>query len=114
MSTYESTSSRAEKSPKDTFDELRDMVTGYAKQETVDPLKHLGRWLAFGVSGALSMALGLVLLGLGGLRALQTTTGWSDGNLSWLPYVIMFAVLAIAIAITVQAMLKRPEFGEKS
>jgi len=103
-----------EKSPKDTFDELREMVTVYAKQETVDPLKNLGRWIAFGLSGAASMAIGLVLLGLGGLRALQTTTGDAfDGSLNWLPYLIMFVVLLLALGLTARAMMKRPDYGDQ-
>jgi len=106
---------RFEKSPKDTFDELRDLVTVYAKQETVDPLKNLGRWIAFGLSGAVSMAIGLILLGLGGLRALQTTTGdVFDGNLNWLPYLIMFAVLLAVIGLTARAMMKRPDYGDQT
>jgi len=39
--------------------ELKDLVVAYAKQETVDPLKTLKRYLAFGLSGALSIGVGL-------------------------------------------------------
>lgn len=106
-------SSSAEKSPKDTFDELKAMVTTYAKQETVDPLKLLGQWLAFGVAGGVAIGIGLLLLGLGGLRALQTQTGgWFDDSLTWIPYLIMFFAFVLLIALTVKAMLKRPDFGE--
>lgn len=106
-------SSNAEKSPKDTFDELKQMVTAYAKQETVDPLKLLGQWLAFGVAGGIAIAIGLLLLGLGALRALQTQTGdWFDGSLTWIPYLVMFFAFVILIALTVRAMLKRPDFGD--
>lgn len=102
-----------EKSPKDIFDELRELVTGYAKQETVDPLKMLGRWLGFGLAGGVCMAVGLLLLGLGALRALQTQTGgWFDDSLTWIPYLIMFVVFVLLIALTVRAMLKRPDFGD--
>lgn len=115
MSDTTTNATRVEKSPKDTFDELRDMVTVYAKQETVDPIKNLGRWIAFGLSGAVAMAIGLVLLGLGGLRALQTTTGDAfDGNLNWLPYLIMFVVLLAVLGLTARAMMKRPDYGDKS
>lgn len=102
-----------DKSPKDIFDELRAMVTDYAKQETVDPLKLLGRWLGFGLAGAVCMAIGLLLLGLGALRALQTQTGgWFDDSLTWIPYLVMFVVFMALIALTVRAMLKRPDFGD--
>jgi hypothetical protein len=55
--------------------ELRDLVVEYAKQETIVPLKQLGRYVLFGVVGSFLLGLGVVLLGVGGLRALQTETG---------------------------------------
>lgn len=106
-------SDTAEKSPKDILDELKVMVTAYAKQETVDPIKLLGQWLGFGVAGAISVIIGLLLLGLGALRALQTQTGgWFDDSLTWVPYLIMFAAFLAAIGLTVKAMLKRPDYGD--
>lgn len=106
-------SDTADKSPKDIFDELRTMVTAYAKQETVDPIKLLGQWLGFGVAGGLSVAIGLLLLGLGALRALQTQTGgWFDDSLTWVPYLIMFVAFLGLIGLTVKAMLKRPDYGD--
>lgn len=102
-----------DKTPKDTLDELRSLVTNYAKQETVDPIKLLGQWIGFGVAGAISVALGLALLGLGGLRGLQAISWFQDG-LSWAPYLLMFLVFAAAIGLTINAMLKRPDFGEES
>jgi len=107
------TANAADKSPKDIFDELRVLVTTYAKQETVDPLKLLGRWLGFGLAGGVCVAIGVLLLGLGALRALQTQTGgWFDGSLTWIPYLVMFLVFVLLIALTVRAMLKRPDFGD--
>ncbi|KAG1647979.1 tRNA-5-methyluridine(54) 2-sulfurtransferase [Nymphon striatum] len=54
-----------------TFNELKSMVTDYAKQETVDPLKNLGKWAGLGVAGAVMMMIGGLLLGLGVLRLFQ-------------------------------------------
>lgn len=98
--------------PKDTLDELRVMVVDYAKQETLDPIKNLGKWVAFGFAGALFVALGLLMLGLGLLRALQTQTDVFDGNFTWAPYLILVAVIGLAMAVTVRAMLKRPDFDK--
>ncbi|MDQ4069085.1 MAG: hypothetical protein M3203_06390 [Actinomycetota bacterium] len=73
--------------------ELWQLVVGYAKQETIDPIRNLGRFLAFGMGGALLLSLGTVLLLLGGLRLLQTETGEAfDGRLTWVPYVIVLLV----------------------
>ena len=75
------------------------LVIDYAKQETLGPLKSLGRFLAFGLAGSLAITAGTVLLLLAGLRALQTETGSSfTGHLSWLPYVIV-AVAAVAVML---------------
>jgi NO-binding membrane sensor protein with MHYT domain len=84
--------------------ELWQLVVAYLKQETVVPLKALGRYLAFGVLGALLLGVGSVFLTLSGLRALQTETGDTfQGDWSWAPYAIVVAVLAASAAITWRA-----------
>ena len=77
------------------------LVLDYAKQETLGPVKSLGRFVAYGVAGSMAITLGAVLLLLAVLRALQTETGSTfTGNLSWLPYLI---TVAGAVAIMVLA-----------
>ena len=83
--------------------ELRELVVAYAKQETVEPVKRLGRFLAYGTAGAALAGIGVVLLSLAGLRALQTETGGTfDGNWSWVPY-----GLALLASGTVTALAGR-------
>ncbi len=73
--------------------ELVDLVIAYAKQETLDPIRNLGRFVGFGLAGALLGSLGTVLLLLGGLRLLQTETGSAfDGRRTWIPYVLVLVV----------------------
>ena len=80
--------------------ELKDLLVTYFKQETLLPLKQLGRYLAFGIAGSVLMGTGVMLLALGCLRLLQTETGTTfTGNWSWVPYVIVFAGLVIGAAI---------------
>lgn len=75
--------------------DLLQLVIGYAKQETVDPIKGLGRFLAFGLAGAVVGSAGLVLLLLGALRLLQTETGSAfEGRRTWIPYVLVVLVSA--------------------
>ncbi|MFQ5557963.1 MAG: hypothetical protein ACE5GB_10720, partial [Acidimicrobiales bacterium] len=76
--------------------ELFDFVKAYARQETLDPLKGAGRWLALGVAGSLLLMIGTLELTLALLRALQTETDTKlTGNLSWLPYVITLVAAAL-------------------
>ena len=80
--------------------ELKDLIVAYLKQETVVPLKQLGRYLAFGVAGSVLMGTGVILWSLGLLRLLQTQTGDTfAGDWSWVPYLIVFAALVIGAAI---------------
>jgi hypothetical protein len=84
--------------------ELWELIVAYFKQETVVPLKQLGRWIAFGILGALLLGAGVLLLAMAGLRAMQEETGSAfTGNLSWIPYMIMFVALVVGGAITWKA-----------
>jgi hypothetical protein len=84
--------------------ELRDLIVAYVRQETVTPIKSLGRYILFGLAGALLLGLGVVLLGVGVLRLLQTETGSTfHGDWSWAPYGIVFVALLAGGAITWKA-----------
>jgi hypothetical protein len=88
--------------------ELWDLVRAYAKQETVEPLKGLGRYVGYGLGGGVLLSMGLFLLALGGLRVLQEETGTTfQGNWSWAPYLIVVAVAALIIGLLVSRMGKR-------
>ena len=79
--------------PDRTSGDLPDLLRRYVRQETVDPLRNLGRFLGLGIAGSLMMATGVVLLGVGALRLLQ---GWSvfGGSWSWAPYLVVAVVLS--------------------
>jgi hypothetical protein len=88
--------------------EMWDLSLAYAKQETVDPLKGLGRFLGSGVPGALALAVGSILLLLAALRAMQTETGSTfTGNLSWIPYLLVTLLGALLSAIVMWRIVKR-------
>jgi hypothetical protein len=85
------------------------LVIDYAKQETLGPIKGLGRFVAFGVAGSVAITLGTVLLLLAVLRALQTETGSSfTGKLSWLPYVITAGAAALVMGLAAWRITKGP------
>ncbi|HET8621716.1 MAG TPA: hypothetical protein VFM27_22300 [Acidimicrobiales bacterium] len=83
--------------------ELWAMTKDYARQETIAPLKDVGRYVGFGLGGALLGGLGVIMLMLAGLRALQTETGARfTGSWSWAPYAIVLvgAILLVALAVS--------------
>jgi hypothetical protein len=80
--------------------ELRELVVTYVKQQTIVPLKELGRYVGFGLLGSLLLGFGVVFLGLSGLRALQTETGSTfTGDWSWVPYLIMVVALLLGAGL---------------
>jgi hypothetical protein len=98
------------KTPQESVEELWQLVVTYARQETVDPLKQLGRYLAFGLGGAVLLGVGVFFSAMAGLRALQTETGSTfTGSLSWAPYLIVVAGLFVAAGATWMLRNRRSE-----
>jgi hypothetical protein len=88
-------------------DDAFQLTVDYLKQEVVEPLRGLGRFLYMGIAGSFFLAFGLLLILLGVLRLLQTETGTAlTGDWSWAPYavtvVLGIAVIAVA-ALRIQA-----------
>lgn len=90
------------KGPAAQVNDLKDMVVAYTKQETVDPLRTLGRHLGFGIGGALLIGTGWIFGLLGLLRLLQTVRFLNDpaqaagGRFVWVPYL---AVVLVGIGV---------------
>ena len=79
--------------------ELRDLVFRYLRQETLEPIRGLGRFVIFGILGSMVLVTGLTLLLIGLLRGLQEETGSTfQGNLTWVPYGIC-ALSGLTVAI---------------
>jgi hypothetical protein len=104
----------AKKSPAEHIDELKELLVGYAKQETVDPLKSLRRYLAFGMAGSVLVGVGVSLALLGVLRLLQSLDVFSPdlasqpGALSLVPYAATLVVGVIVIGLAVKVMTSSP------
>lgn len=92
----------------DLLSELWELVQAYVKQETVDPIKGVGRFVAYGVAGAFLVGIGVVLLSVGVLRVLQSETDTTfTGNLTWIPYGIVFVAMLIGGALSLKAIRGR-------
>lgn len=90
----------------DQVGELKNLVVGYAKQETIDPIKSLGRYVGFGAAGGTFVGIGVLLLTLALLRGLQTIEAINQvdrvhgGTWSWVPYLgaLVWVLLVVGVA----------------
>lgn len=86
--------------PLEDAQEIQQMLVSYAKQETILPLKQLGRYLGLGLAGSIVMFLGAFFVALATLRLLQSLDAFAGGSwMSSLPYVATIALLLLAIAL---------------
>ena len=95
------------KAPAQHIAELKDLVVGYARQETIDPLKTLGRYLGAGIGGAVLIGIGsgfLLLALLRGLQSLDALDG--TGALSLVPYAATIVAAALIIGLAAVRMTK--------
>ena len=91
-----------QKTPVENVQEVFDLVKAYAIQETAGPLSGVGRYLKFGIPGAIALGIGLFFLALAGLRGLQEVEAFNGGDdgvgwLVWAPYAIVFVVAAMIL-----------------
>jgi hypothetical protein len=87
------------------LEEIKDLAVQYIKEETVQPLKDLGRFVAWGTAGSVLVGFGVTLMLLGALRFLQEQFPVLDGTLSWLPYLIVVVLAALVVALTIWRIL---------
>ena len=85
----------------DTEDDLVALLKRYVRQETVDPLRSIGRTLLFGVLGSLLLGTGAVLLAVGALRLLQAW-GPFDAGWSFVPYLVVAVVLVAICGVSLR------------
>ena len=85
-------------------DDVVTLFQSYLRQELVDPLRAVGRFLAYGIAGSLLIGSGLVLLAVGTLRGIQATEVFENWW-SWVPYLLSAAAL-IAISVITLRQIK--------
>jgi len=94
--------------------ELWELVVAYLKQETIEPIKGLGRFVAFGIAGSIVLTLGLVLLVLGGLRAVQVETSpHLTGSLTWVPYLVVLVAAGLFAGLAARAITSKKRKAQK-
>jgi hypothetical protein len=94
--------------------DLWQLVRDYAKQETIDPLKSIGRFLGLGLAGATLVAVGLVFGVLAILRVLQQETGDTfEGTWDFVPYIVAAVFCLAVIGLCVRSITKPNRAGER-
>ena len=84
--------------------ELAAMLRAYVVQETVGPLRGIGRYLLFGLLGAVGVSLSVLLGALALVRVLQTEITVFGANWSFVPHLAGAAVLIVAIVTMARAI----------
>lgn len=99
-------SKQAESVDAPSIGELTQLVVAYARQETLDPIRGVGRWLAYGLVAVLSLVLGVTMLAIGTLRLLQFEVFAESTSWSWLPYFIVIALCTLVVALALSRINK--------
>ena len=87
--------------------EIIDLVKVYVRQETVGPLKGLGRKIGIGVAGSILIGLGLFFFALGLLRLIQDKIPrLARGGLSWVSYLIVVAFCGLVTVVALSRIKK--------
>jgi hypothetical protein len=90
-------------------DDAFQLTVDYLKQEVVEPLRGLGRFLYMGIAGSFFLAGGILLILIGVLRLLQTETGGAlTGDWSWVPYAVVIVLGSVVIAVAVWRITAGP------
>ena len=88
------------------------MVRDYVKQETLDPLKGVGRWLAWGIVGAVALLFGAVTGLIGLLRLLQAEVFYQPNGFTWAPYMIVVVVAVVMVWLSL-TRIARPSLHKE-
>lgn len=101
---------KRDRSAGDVVGEVWELISTYAKQQTVDPLKGLANFAKWGVIGSFLVGIGVIELTIAVLRAAQVETGDTlDGNWTPVPYLITLALAGVVLLLTRRAMTAKKE-----
>lgn len=95
------------------INELITLITTYIKEQTLLPLKRIGRYVGFGLAGSFFIAVGLFLLSLGFLRYLQTLSPFDD-TFSFAPYLLVIVADLAVVGILFFVMTRRSLIKSRS
>ena len=85
-------------------EDLLATIRAYVTQETIGPLKGLGRYLLFGIVGSACVAVAMIFFTLAAIRSLQELTTVFEGNWSFVPYVAGIVTALCFFSLTLLAI----------
>ncbi|MBV9951308.1 MAG: hypothetical protein JO291_05125 [Acidimicrobiia bacterium] len=98
-----------EKSTTEVVSDLFELLKNYAQQETIDPIRSLGRFVGYGSAAALVLGIAGTLLTVGVLRLVQVETrDLLDGNWSWVPYMAALVVCGLLTVVSLKLIRRKP------
>jgi membrane protein implicated in regulation of membrane protease activity len=86
---------------------MYDLLRDYVKQETLDPIRGAGRWMAWAALGAIALILGVTFLMVGLLRLVQTELFSANDGKTWVPYLIV-VVVSFVLVLSSKARIRKP------
>ncbi len=78
----------------------------YIKEETIQPLKDMGRYALYGALGSVFVGVGILFIFMAVLRFFQEQFRVFDGTLSWIPYLIVAALALIVASVTLWQIVR--------
>ena len=78
------------------LEEIKDLAVQYIKEETVQPLKDLGRFVAWGTAGSVLVVFGVTLMLLGALPTWPHSRTWGyypSGGLGLIALILLVLLL---------------------
>jgi hypothetical protein len=92
----------------DHVSDLVNSVKKYAQQETIEPIKGAGRWLAYGSLASLCLGLALLMVTLAVLRLSQFVGGRAmSGSWSFVHYLVALLIDGVLVALTLSRISHR-------
>ncbi len=98
----------AKPNPETAAEELLELTKAYLRQETLDPLRSLGRRVGYGVLGSLCVGLGAIFIGSAVLRLVpRHVSATSRGILSSIVYFVAGVALVAVIGASWKVGMRR-------
>ncbi len=101
--------------PEGQFAQTAQLMKDYARQELRDPLGNTGRWILWGLIGAVCIGSGTAFLVLGLLRLVQTEwpATFQGRWMNLLPYLCGLAFAGVVVGLAARRINKSPLTKEK-